>query len=65
MNYFTIKKTFFLVPSNTCYEEFEKNEKFMSILKKSGVGKNIEKVYREEKKIKLEEMELIHLICLQ
>ena len=37
----------------------------MSILKKSGVGKIIEKVYREEKKIKLEEMELIHLICLQ
>ena len=50
MNYFTIKKTFFLVPSNTCYEEFEKIEKFMSILEKSGVGKIIEKVYREEKK---------------
>lgn len=50
MKYFTIKKTFFLVPSNTCYEEFEKIEKFMSILEKSGVGKIIDKVYREEKK---------------
>ena len=65
MKYFTIKKTFFLVPSNTCYEEFEKIEKFMSILEKSGVGKIIDKVYKEEKKIELEEIELIHLICLQ
>ena len=53
MNYFTIKKAFFLVSSNTCYEEFEKIEKFMSILEKSGVGKTIEKVYREEKKDKI------------
>lgn len=37
MEYFTIKRTFFLVPSNTCYEEFQKLDKFMMILKKSGI----------------------------
>ncbi len=43
MEYFTIKKTFFLVSSNTCLEEYDKIDKFMSILEKSGVGKLIEK----------------------
>ena len=42
MKYFTIKKPIFLVPSNTCYEEFQKIDKFMSILEKSGIGKLIE-----------------------
>ena len=42
MKYFTIKRPIFLVPSNTCYEEFQKIDKFMSILEKSGIGKLIE-----------------------
>lgn len=50
MNYFTIKRTFFLVSANTCCEEFEKIDKFMSILEKSGVGKILEKTYKEDKK---------------
>ena len=50
MNYFTIKKTFFLVSATTCCEEFEKIDKFMSILEKSGVGKILEKTYKEDKK---------------
>lgn len=43
MNYFTIKRVFFLVPSNDIYEEFEKIDKFMTILEKSGIGKLIER----------------------
>lgn len=42
MEYFTIKKELFLVPSNDCYEEFKKIDKFMAILKKSGIEKLIE-----------------------
>ena len=42
MEYFTIKKELFLVPSNDCYEEFIKIDKFMTILKKSGIEKLIE-----------------------
>lgn len=49
MNYFTIKRTFFLVSSNTCYEEFEKIDKFMAILEKSEVGKVIEKEKNKKK----------------
>lgn len=43
MSYFTTKRALFLVPSNRCCEEFEKIDKFLSILEKSGVGKIIEK----------------------
>lgn len=53
MNYFTIKRTFFLVPSYICCEEFDKIEHFLSILEISGVGKIIEKVYKEDKKNKV------------
>ena len=49
MNYFTIKKSFFLVPSSKCYEELEKIDKFMSILEKSGVSKLLRKTYKEGK----------------
>ena len=49
MNYFTIKRTLFLVSSNICYEEFGKIDKFMSILEKSGVGKIIEKEKNKKK----------------
>lgn len=42
MEYFTIKWPIFLVPSNTCYEEFKKIDKFMMILEKSGIGRLIE-----------------------
>lgn len=48
MSYFTIKKSFWLVPLNRCDEEFEKIDKFMEFLERSGVGKILEslKVYR-------------------
>lgn len=49
MSYFNIKRTFFLVPSNACLEEYEKIDKFMSILEKSGVGKIIEKEKQKKK----------------
>lgn len=44
MSYFTIKRPFFLVPSQQCYEEFDKIDKFMEFLEKSEVGKIIESV---------------------
>ena len=44
MSYFTIKSSFWLVPSNRCDEEFAKIDKFMEFLEKSGVGKIIESV---------------------
>ena len=47
MEYFTIKRFFFLVPSNDCVEEFKKIDKFIEILNKSGIGKIIE--YEQEK----------------
>lgn len=50
MKYFTIKKSFFLVYSNKCLEELEKNDKFLEILEKSNVGKIIEKIYSKDKK---------------
>ena len=50
MNYFTIKRELFLVPSNICNEEFEKIDKFLQILEKSGVGKIIEIKQNELKK---------------
>ena len=49
MNYFTIKKSFFLVPSKECCEEIEKIDKFLYILEKSGIGTIIEKAYKKDK----------------
>ena len=42
MNYFTIKRSIFIVSSNKCCEEYEKIDKFIEILNKSGIGKIIE-----------------------
>ena len=47
MNYFTIKRSIFIVPSNKCYEEFNKIDKFISILNKSNIGIIIEKVQKK------------------
>lgn len=44
MDYFTIKRSIFIVPSNKCCEEYEKIDKFIEILNKSGIGKIIENV---------------------
>lgn len=51
MNYFTIKRTIFLVPSIKCCEEFEKIDKFLSILEISGIGKILYKTYKKDKTI--------------
>lgn len=48
MNYFTTNRTIFLVPSNKCYEEFEKIDKYILILNKSGIGNLI---HQTKKKI--------------
>ena len=47
MNYFTIKRSIFIVPSKECYEEFDKIDKFISILNKSNIGTLIEKVQKK------------------
>lgn len=52
MSHFTIKRSLFLVPSNECVEEFEKIDKFMIFLEKSGVGKIIENVKSKNKECK-------------
>lgn len=52
MSYFTIKSSFWLVPSNRCNEEFKKIDKFMEFLEKSGVGKIIESVKSKNIKCK-------------
>lgn len=49
MNYFTIKRSFFIVPSSKCDEEFEKIDKFLKILDKSGVGKLINSIHQLNK----------------
>lgn len=49
MKYFTIKNSFFLVPSTKSNEEFEKIDKFLKILEKSGVGKLINSIHRLNK----------------
>lgn len=43
MNYFTIKRSIFIVSSNKCCEEYEKIDKFIEILNKSNIGILIEK----------------------
>ncbi len=52
MSYFTIKRPIFLVPSQGCYEEFDKIDKFMELLEKSGVGKIIESVKLKDENCK-------------
>ena len=48
MEYFTIKRFLFLVPSNDCNEELEKIDKFINLLNKSKIGKIIEKEQKEK-----------------
>ena len=43
MEYFNTKRFLFLVPSNKCNEEFDKIDKYISLLNKSGIGTFIEK----------------------
>ena len=50
MNYFNIKRSIFIVPSNKCCEEYEKIDKFIEILNKSGIGKLIEQEQKKYKK---------------
>lgn len=50
MEYFSIKRPIFIVPSKKCNVEFEKIDKFMNLLDKSGVGKIIEYVKLQNKK---------------
>lgn len=57
MNYFTIKRSFFVVFSNKCCEEYEKINKFIKKLNKSEIGKIIENIQKT-----LEEEDTIHLI---
>lgn len=47
MNYFTIKRSIFIVPSKECYEELDKIDKFISILNKSNIGTLIGKVQKK------------------
>lgn len=47
MNYFTIKRAVFIVPSIKCNEEFKKIDKFLEILNKSGIGILIENVQKD------------------
>ena len=47
MNYFNTKRPIFIVPSNKCCEEFDKIDKFLKILNKSGIGSIIKKVQRK------------------
>lgn len=49
MNYFTTKRALFLVPSNKCYEEFEKIDRFLEILEISQVSKIINNIYKNDK----------------
>ena len=52
MEYFSIKRSLFIVPSKKCSENFEKIDKFMNLLEKSGIGKIIEYVKLKDKKCK-------------
>ena len=57
MDYFNIKRSIFIVSSNKWVEEYEKIDKFIEILNKSGIGKLIENTQKI-----LEEEDIIHLI---
>ena len=48
MDYFNIKRTIFIVPSTKCCEEYEKIDKFIELLNKSGIGKIIKKEQKEK-----------------
>ena len=52
MNNFTIKRSFFQIPSTKCIKEYEKIDIFIKILKKSGINKIIESVKNEQKNCK-------------
>ncbi len=52
MEYFSIKRSFFIVPSQKSNVEFEKIDKFMDLLEKSRVWKIIECVKLQDKKCK-------------
>ena len=43
MEYFNTKRFLFLVPAKECYAEFDKIDKFLSLLNESGIGEIIEK----------------------
>ena len=52
MKYFTIKRSFFLVPSLDIVKEYEKIDKFINLLENSGVAEIIKNVKYENKKCK-------------
>ncbi len=52
MSYFTIKRSFWVVPSVDVLKEYEKIDKLLEILEKSGVGKIINYVKLKDKKCK-------------
>ena len=52
MEYFSIKRPLFIVPSEKCSVEYEKIDKFMNLLEKSGVWKIIKYVKHNDKNCK-------------
>lgn len=50
MSYFTTNCSLFLVPSNTCHEEFKKINVFLEVLEESKVGEIINQEYLKTKK---------------
>ena len=52
MSYFTIKRSFWVVPSVDVLKEYEKIDKLLETLEKSGVGKIINYVKLKDKKCK-------------
>lgn len=52
MEYFTINRSFFLVPSPKVVKEYEKIDKFMNLLEKSAVSQIIKSVNKSDKKCK-------------
>ena len=52
MEYFSIKRPLFIVPSEKCNAEFKKIDKFMDLLEKSGVWKILKYVKSNDKKCK-------------
>ena len=63
MEYFTIKRFLFLVPSNDCDEELEKIDKFINLLNKSGIGKIIEKEQKVKGRSGYNPFNLVATIC--
>ena len=53
MEYFNIKRSLFIVPSEKCNAEFEKIDKFMCFLENPGVGKIIENVKHRDNNLML------------